>query len=125
VRVAGSQDCKKLQTSDCLRSHHPQPNTGSASAAARVHCVMDQPGSDMEGTVYATPAELWASARAKNGDSDNPTGWWYKKAVEYWDGQEATDNGVLGGHGYLHDADIRDSKSFLKKVSRSTTWVGT
>ena len=42
-------------------------------------------------------------------------------AVAYWDGQEASDNGVLGGYGHLSGPDVRDSRAFLKKVRRPST----
>ena len=41
---------------------------------------------------------------------------WYTKAVDYWDKQDASDNGVLGGYGHLSDPDVRDSRAFLQKV---------
>ena len=36
----------------------------------------------------------------------------------YWDKQEASVNGVLGGYGHLSGLDVRDSRAFLKKVRR-------
>lgn len=41
---------------------------------------------------------------------------WYTTAVDYWDKQEASVNGVLGGYGHLTTADVRDSRAFLQKV---------
>lgn len=40
----------------------------------------------------------------------------YKTAVSYWDRQDATVDGVLGGFGYVSAADIRDSRRVLQKV---------
>jgi protein N-terminal methyltransferase len=40
----------------------------------------------------------------------------YKKAVDYWDGQEASYNGVLGGFGFVSDIDVRDSRELIQKV---------
>lgn len=40
----------------------------------------------------------------------------YSTAVGYWDKQEASVNGVLGGYGHLSGPDVRDSRAFLKKV---------
>jgi hypothetical protein len=42
----------------------------------------------------------------------------YKKAVEYWDGQEASYNGVLGGFGFVSDIDVRDSRELIQKVRK-------
>lgn len=36
--------------------------------------------------------------------------------MDYWDQQEASVNGVLGGYGHLSTADVRDSRAFLRKV---------
>lgn len=41
---------------------------------------------------------------------------WYDAAVTYWDEQEASNNGVLGGFEDLSGVDIQDSTRFLKKV---------
>ena len=38
--------------------------------------------------------------------------------MSYWDRQEASDNGVLGGFGHLTTADVRDSRAFLRKARR-------
>lgn len=37
----------------------------------------------------------------------------YDHAVEYWDRQPATTDGVLGGFGHVSDADLRDSERLL------------
>jgi len=37
-------------------------------------------------------------------------------AVQYWDRQEASVDGVLGGFGHVSDADIDGSRRFLLKV---------
>ena len=34
--------------------------------------------------------------------------------MAYWDRQEASYDGVLGGHGHVSDADIRESRAFLR-----------
>lgn len=47
--------------------------------------------------------------------SDAQLGQWYNAAVKYWDEQEASNNGVLGGFGQVNPADIQDSRSFLLK----------
>ena len=56
--------------------------------------------------------QLWEQEK----DADGTHTSWYSKAVEYWDQQEATYNGVLGGFGEVSDVDIRDSRSLLLKV---------
>lgn len=75
--------------------------------------------------VYNTPAELWESvAQGKNGNQvsakarDGGDGEirWYSSAVAYWDAQAPTDDGVLGGYGFVSDIDVRDSRAFLKNT---------
>ncbi len=60
--------------------------------------------------VFDSPAELW---RAQDAGEVPKFG---APAVAYWDSQEASDNGVLGGYGHLSGPDVRDSRTFLKKV---------
>lgn len=62
---------------------------------------------------YANPDRLWESVED---DKENS---WYRPAVEYWDRQEASYNGVLGGYGYVSDADITESTAFLRKAFAS------
>ena len=60
---------------------------------------------------YASPAELWREIEA------DLEGGWYAKAVQYWDAQPATDDGVLGGHAdAVAGADVAQSEAFLLKV---------
>ncbi len=42
---------------------------------------------------------------------------WYKKQVEYWDQQEASINGVLGGYEKVHYTDIDTSKGFIDQFA--------
>lgn len=48
---------------------------------------------------------------------------WYTSAVDYWDRQEASVDGVLGGYGHLSTPDVRDSRAFLKKVGGAVRWL--
>ena len=41
--------------------------------------------------------------------------------MSYWDCQEASVNGVLGGYGHVSDDDITESRKFLFKVSKHNT----
>jgi protein N-terminal methyltransferase len=49
-----------------------------------------------------------AAAKGQVGD--------YDQAVEYWDRQPATADGVLGGFGFVSDADLRDSEELLERA---------
>eukprot|EP00967_Tisochrysis_lutea_P002812 scaffold3398_cov21-Tisochrysis_lutea.AAC.1 len=52
--------------------------------------TMDSMGAG-DGQNFQDPKELWA----KEADPDGSHSTWYKKAVDYWDGQDASYNGVL------------------------------
>lgn len=76
---------------------------------------MDEAGVGPDGKVYTRPEELWRNEQGPDGTHSG----WYSKAVEYWDNQEPTYNGVLGGFGHLSDLDIRDSWELLKKAFKT------
>lgn len=77
--------------------------------------------------VYSCSQEFWDEvARQKLADSTameeqgtSGHGEWYTSAVQYWDGQSPTNNGVLGGFGQVNSADIMDSRKFLLKAMLS------
>lgn len=62
---------------------------------------------------YDQPEVLWQELASQ---PDGTQSAWYNKAVAYWDKQEASVNGVLGGYGHVSDDDIVESKKFLLKV---------
>lgn len=66
------------------------------------------------GQVYANPQELW-DVTQQEAQQPGATQW-YIKAVDYWDEQDPTDDGVLGGYGEVSKPDIQDSKQFLVKA---------
>jgi protein N-terminal methyltransferase len=61
---------------------------------------------------YADPQQLWQKAKGQDGTHRE----WYAGAVAYWDAQEASYDGVLGGFGYVSDHDISDSSALLQRV---------
>uniref|UniRef100_A0A1D1ZX26 Alpha N-terminal protein methyltransferase 1 n=1 Tax=Auxenochlorella protothecoides TaxID=3075 RepID=A0A1D1ZX26_AUXPR len=75
---------------------------------------MECRGGDGEGKEYASPQEFWDEVAAARSSGAGPQ--WYDQAVRYWDTQEASDDGVLGGFGELSDPDIVDSRKFLAKA---------
>lgn len=62
---------------------------------------------------FQDPQQLWQKAKGSDGTHKE----WYQGAVHYWDQQEASYDGVLGGFGYVSDYDISDSKQLLQRVS--------
>eukprot|EP00850_Spirogloea_muscicola_P021564 SM000253S09053 [mRNA] locus=s253:32573:34498:- [translate_table: standard] len=67
---------------------------------------MEAGGVDSEGRHYETPADMW---RAELGSGD-----WYERGVKYWEGVEASVDGVLGGYGTVSGRDIAESAAFLR-----------
>eukprot|EP01065_Artemidia_motanka_P025975 TRINITY_DN30912_c0_g1_i1.p1 TRINITY_DN30912_c0_g1~~TRINITY_DN30912_c0_g1_i1.p1 ORF type:complete len:256 (+),score=93.44 TRINITY_DN30912_c0_g1_i1:75-842(+) len=68
-------------------------------------------GSDTEGKKYENVDAMWKhelSGKSSDGKLE-----WYSKAVEYWEKQPPTVDGVLGGFGHLSDPDLRESTAFL------------
>lgn len=57
-----------------------------------------------------SPEELWKSIE------DNKERDWYNQSVAYWDKQEASYNGVLGGFEHVSEPDIAESRKFLLKA---------
>ena len=82
-----------------------QPAHGPARGDARPLTPRPRPQ-----TSYPSPAALWAEVEAAGPGS------WYGAAVAYWDAQEASDDGVLGGHSAVGPADVRESAAFLRKL---------
>mmetsp|Transcript_21632 Transcript_21632/g.36854 ORF Transcript_21632/g.36854 Transcript_21632/m.36854 type:complete len:263 (-) Transcript_21632:320-1108(-) len=77
---------------------------------------MQGAGVTSDGGTFENPGELWAQeAQAPGGIEQH----WYAKAVEYWDQQEASYNGVLGGFGFVSDVDVRDSRQLIEKVLKT------
>ncbi|KAL5210842.1 hypothetical protein ABZP36_006465 [Zizania latifolia] len=105
---------------------------------------MDSCGFDSTGREFSSAAEMWAheigvaatapcsaaavaeatpaSAAASNGDAgeeaygDGKRKEWYSKAISYWQGVEASTEGVLGGYGCVNDVDVKGSDAFLRPL---------
>ncbi|VAI22697.1 unnamed protein product [Triticum turgidum subsp. durum] len=63
-----------------------------------------------------------AAAAPSNGDAGEEAGGegkreeWYSKGIAYWQGVEASTEGVLGGYGCVNDADVKGSAAFLRPL---------
>ncbi|CAJ1935924.1 unnamed protein product [Sphenostylis stenocarpa] len=71
---------------------------------------MDAAGLDSYGREFETADEMW---REHAGDSSKKTQW-YRDGVSYWEGVNATMDGVLGGFANVNEPDISCSEDFLK-----------
>ncbi|KAL0305383.1 UNVERIFIED_CONTAM: Alpha N-terminal protein methyltransferase 1 [Sesamum radiatum] len=75
---------------------------------------MNGRGMDSEGREFKNAEEMW---REEVGDADPlKKSQWYSQGVGYWQGVEATVDGVLGGYGHVNEPDIKDSEAFLNSV---------
>ncbi|EPS73318.1 hypothetical protein M569_01434, partial [Genlisea aurea] len=71
-------------------------------------------GVDSEGRSFTCAEEMW---REEVGEDDPvKRGQWISEGVGYWEGVEATVNGVLGGYGHVNEIDIQASELFLKSI---------
>lgn len=82
-------------------------------------------GMDTDGIVYPTKAAMWESALVDAGVPASSAGTssagksvWYRKSNAYWDAQEPTVVGMLGGLDRLSDRDLRMSETFLDLLQR-------
>ncbi|PSS19304.1 Alpha N-terminal protein like [Actinidia chinensis var. chinensis] len=73
---------------------------------------MEVGGSDSDGREFKNAAEMW---REEVGDHHKKTQW-YTQGIGYWEGVEASEDGVLGGYGHVNDPDIKSSEAFLNTL---------
>lgn len=102
-----------------LLSHVPrvsQSSSPSPDSPPRPPSFPSHPSPTKQTTqaVYQHPDELWQKAKGVDGTHRD----WYQGAVQYWDQQEASYDGVLGGFGFVSDMDINDSATLLQRVRR-------
>ncbi|OVA05134.1 Protein of unknown function DUF858 [Macleaya cordata] len=74
---------------------------------------MEVGGSDSDGREFKNAEEMW---REEFGEGDHQKTEWYRKGVGYWEGVDASVDGVLGGYGHVNDADIKASEAFLRTL---------
>ncbi|KAK6263591.1 hypothetical protein QUC31_011682 [Theobroma cacao] len=79
--------------------------------------AMEAAGSDSDGREFKNPQEMWRKqiGDADEGDNHKKTQW-YREGVAYWEGVEASVDGVLGGFGQVNEADIKGSEVFLNTL---------
>ncbi|XP_022926332.1 alpha N-terminal protein methyltransferase 1-like isoform X5 [Cucurbita moschata] len=73
---------------------------------------MEVSGADTDGHEFKNAEEMWME------QVGNPTKrtQWYREGLGYWQGLDASVDGVLGGYGYVNDTDIMGSEVFLKSI---------
>lgn len=73
---------------------------------------MEVGGLDSKGREFKNAEEMW---REQAGDPSKKCDW-YKHGVGYWEGVEASVNGVLGGYAQVNEPDIEGSQAFLNTL---------
>ncbi|CAL0329590.1 unnamed protein product [Lupinus luteus] len=71
---------------------------------------IDISGRDTHGYQFNTVDDMW---KEQAGDPKKKSKW-YNDGVTFWEGVDASVEGVLGGYGFVNDADINGSEDFLK-----------
>ncbi|XP_065630302.1 alpha N-terminal protein methyltransferase 1-like [Quercus suber] len=74
--------------------------------------AMEVGGLDSKGRQFKNAEEMW---REQTGDPSKKCDW-YKHGVGYWEGVEASVNGVLGGYAQVNEPDIEGSEAFLNTL---------
>lgn len=69
-------------------------------------------GADTAGTSYKSISELWKKELV----DDDKRRQWYGKATDYWQAQEPTLAGIMGGYPETSGPDLRESKRFLQYI---------
>jgi hypothetical protein len=74
-------------------------------------------GTDTDDRIYSDLKAMWKhELSSKRGEKEIG---WYSKAYDYWENDQncpISDDGVLGGFGFLTDVDVRDSNNFLDSI---------
>eukprot|EP00250_Pteridium_aquilinum_P000098 c10114_g1_i1 orf=134-1219(+) len=94
----------------------------SSSSASSLSASMEEKGVDSDGIALTTRSQLWAEEAGEDASTNTcfdplKKQQWYSKGVSYWEGVEASVNGVLGGYGHVNERDVTTSDGFLKEMS--------
>ncbi|WOG81635.1 hypothetical protein DCAR_0100786 [Daucus carota subsp. sativus] len=98
-------NCKSFAS---LRQYTNNKRVPPRSAFGNMNTV----GTDSDGREFKNADEMW---KEEVGDTQKKTDW-YRTGVGYWEGVEASVDGVLGGYGHVNEADIKDSEAFLNSL---------
>ncbi|CAI9285290.1 unnamed protein product [Lactuca saligna] len=79
---------------------------------ATIRIEMEIGGLDSNGREFKSADEMW---REEVGDSQKKLDW-YRNGVGYWQGVDASVDGVLGGYAHVNEPDIKASEAFLNTL---------
>ncbi|KAJ0673968.1 putative protein methyltransferase [Helianthus annuus] len=95
-----------------LAATHQANGSSSVRARPNTKTQMEISGLDSNGRQFKNPDEMW---QEEVGDSQKKHDW-YSNGVGYWQGVEASVEGVLGGYGHVNEPDISTSEAFLNTL---------
>lgn len=101
---------------NCASSSPSPPSSSSSSSySPSPSAWMEEKGVDSD------RSQLWAKEAGEDASTSTcfdplKKQQWYNNAVSYWEGVEASVNGVLGGYGHVSDRDVSASDGFLVEV---------
>ncbi|KAL4590278.1 hypothetical protein LXL04_003205 [Taraxacum kok-saghyz] len=100
----------------CLNSYlaatHEARGKCIVRVRANIRVEMEIGGLDSNGREFKNADEMW---REEVGDSQKKLDW-YRNGVGYWQGVDASVDGVLGGYGHVNEPDIKSSEAFLNTL---------
>nr|CAG4712575.1 unnamed protein product [Naegleria fowleri] len=112
------QNSSESNSPSSLKPNSSSIDIASSSADSTPPIVLDYAGLKERGITsgytrkFASLTEFWQVAEAD----------FYKKATEYWKEKVTNDiDGMLGGFTHVHERDVKESSSFLKKVLKDVT----
>ncbi|XP_017978430.1 PREDICTED: alpha N-terminal protein methyltransferase 1 isoform X2 [Theobroma cacao] len=96
---------------------NPKPPRKNYKTPKARRTVMEAAGFDSDGREFKNAQEMWREqiGDADEGDNHKKTQW-YREGVAYWEGVEASVDGVLGGFGQVNEADVKGSEVFLNTL---------
>ncbi|KAK6267519.1 hypothetical protein QUC31_011679 [Theobroma cacao] len=96
---------------------NPKPPRKNYKTPKARRTVMEAAGFDSDGREFKNAQEMWREqiGEADEGENHKKTQW-YSEGVAYWEGVEASVDGVLGGFGQVNEADIKGSEVFLNTL---------
>ncbi|KAK4857626.1 hypothetical protein QYF36_003662 [Acer negundo] len=81
---------------------------------------MEVSGLDSDGRQFKNAGEMWREQIGGDGEGEqhqqHKKTQWYREGISYWEGVEASVDGVLGGFGTVNEADINGSEAFLQTL---------
>ncbi|XP_024980469.1 alpha N-terminal protein methyltransferase 1 isoform X1 [Cynara cardunculus var. scolymus] len=95
-----------------LVANHQAHGSDRVRVRPRNQIEMEIGGLDSNGRQFKNADEMW---REEVGDSQKKDDW-YRNGVGYWQGVEASMDGVLGGYGHVNEPDIKASEAFLNTL---------